>query len=170
MQRVASLKVDAPMVVVDYAHTPDAVEKALMTLRNLAARRGGRLWCLLGCGGDRDAGKRPLMAAAAQAHADQVVLTSDNPRTESPQGILAGMLKGLRSTENVWVEVDRAVAIRTLVERADAKDVVLVAGKGHETYQEIQGVRHAFSDVEHVHAALLRRAADPCSSAQEVKA
>ncbi len=170
MQRVASLKVDAPMAVVDYAHTPDAVEKALMSLRALAQARGGRLWCLLGCGGDRDAGKRPLMAAAAQAHADQVVLTSDNPRSESPQAILADMLRGLSATENVLVEVDRAEAIRLLMARAGAQDVVLVAGKGHETYQEIQGVRHAFSDVEHVQAALLRRAANPCSSAQEVKA
>lgn len=170
MQRVGGLKADAPMVVVDYAHTPDAIEKALAALRSLATQRGGRLWCLLGCGGDRDPGKRPLMAAAAETHADAVVLTSDNPRTESPQAILADMVKGLQQAAQVTIESDRAVAIQTLVDRADAKDVVLVAGKGHETYQEIQGVRHAFSDVEQVQTALQRRAARLSQVSQGVQA
>ena len=166
MQRVAGLKTDGPMAVVDYAHTPDAVEKALMSLRPLAAQRGGRLWCLLGCGGDRDTGKRPQMAAAAQAHADCVVMTSDNPRNESPQAILAEMVAGLKQTQAVLIEPDRAIAIDALIHQADAKDVVLVAGKGHETYQEIHGVRHDFSDVEHVQAALQRRAERLCNAPQ----
>lgn len=170
MQRVAGLKTDAPMVVVDYAHTPDAIDKALTALRSLATQRGGRLWCLLGCGGDRDPGKRSLMAASAEAHADGVVLTSDNPRSESPEAILAQMIKGLQQADAVTVEPDRSLAIHALMDRVDVKDVVLVAGKGHETYQEIQGVRHTFSDVEQVQAALQRRAARQCVGPQECKA
>lgn len=170
MQRVATLKTDAPMTVVDYAHTPDAIEKALSALRSLAQQRGGRLWCLLGCGGDRDPGKRPLMAAAAEAFADAVVLTSDNPRSESPQAIVAAMVQGLQHPEKVTVDTDRASAIHALIDQADSQDVVLVAGKGHETYQEIEGVRHAFSDVEHVQAALQRRAARLSHTGQEAKA
>jgi UDP-N-acetylmuramyl-tripeptide synthetase len=170
MQRVATLKTDAPMTVVDYAHTPDAIEKALGALRSLAQQRGGRLWCLLGCGGDRDPGKRPLMAAAAETFADAVVLTSDNPRSESPQAIVAAMVQGLQHPEKVTIDTDRASAIHALIDQADSQDVVLVAGKGHETYQEIQGVRHAFSDVEYVQAALQRRAARLSHTGQEAKA
>ena len=170
MQRVATLKTDAPMTVVDYAHTPDAIEKALSALRSLAQQRGGRLWCLLGCGGDRDPGKRPRMAAAAEAFADAVVLTSDNPRSESPQAIVAAMVQGLQHPEKVTIDTDRASAIHALIDQADSQDVVLVAGKGHETYQEIQGVRHAFSDVEHVQAALQRRAARLSHTGQEAQA
>jgi len=170
MQRVATLTTDAPMTVVDYAHTPDAIEKALSALRSLAQQRGGRLWCLLGCGGDRDPGKRPRMAAAAEAFADAVVLTSDNPRSESPQAIVAAMVQGLQHPEKVTIDTDRASAIHALIDQADSHDVVLVAGKGHETYQEIQGVRHAFSDVEHVQAALQRRAARLSHTGQEAQA
>ena len=147
-----------PLVVVDYAHTPDAVSHALTALRSQAAVRGGRLWCVLGCGGDRDALKRPLMAAAAEAAADQVVLTSDNPRSESPEAILAAMLTGLTRPQQARTQADRALAIAEVVAQAAAQDVVLVAGKGHETEQEIMGVRHPFSDVLHVQAALLHRA------------
>jgi UDP-N-acetylmuramoyl-L-alanyl-D-glutamate--2,6-diaminopimelate ligase len=170
MQRVAALKTDAPMTVVDYAHTPDAIEKALSALRSLAQQRGGRLWCLLGCGGDRDPGKRPQMAAAAEAFADAVVLTSDNPRSESPQAIVAAMIQGLLHPEKVTIDTDRASAIHALIDQADSRDVVLVAGKGHETYQEIQGVRHPFSDVDHVQAALQRRAARLSHAGQEAQA
>jgi UDP-N-acetylmuramoyl-L-alanyl-D-glutamate--2,6-diaminopimelate ligase len=170
MQRVATLKIDSPLSVVDYAHTPDAISKALSALRALANQRGGRLWCLLGCGGDRDPGKRPLMAAAAEAGADHVVLTSDNPRSESPQAILAAMAQGLVNPDQVTLNVDRAAAIACVIDQAECKDVVLVAGKGHETYQEIQGVRHAFSDAEHVKEALQRRAARLCRAHQEEKA
>jgi UDP-N-acetylmuramoyl-L-alanyl-D-glutamate--2,6-diaminopimelate ligase len=170
MQRVVALKIDAPLSVVDYAHTPDAVEKALSALRTLADQRGGRLWCVLGCGGDRDPGKRPLMAAAAQAGADHVVLTSDNPRTESPEAILAAMAQGLKSADQATCLVDRAQAIAWVMEQAENEDVVLVAGKGHETYQEIQGVRQPFSDVEHVEQGLQRRVARFTLAAQEGKA
>jgi len=161
MDGAAASEVDAhlPLVVVDYAHTPDAIAQALTALRAQAAVRGGRLWCVLGCGGDRDASKRPLMAAAAEAGADQVVLTSDNPRSESPEAILADMLAGLSRPHQAQTQADRALAIDQVVARAAAQDVLLVAGKGHETEQEILGVRHAFSDVAHVRMALQQRAA-----------
>ena len=170
MQRVAALKVDVPLSVVDYAHTPDAVEKALSALRGLANQRGGRLWCVLGCGGDRDPGKRPLMATAAEAGADHVVLTSDNPRTESPEAILAAMAQGLKRIDQATCMVDRANAIAWVMAQARDEDVVLVAGKGHETYQEIQGVRQPFSDVEQVQQALQRRAIRVSQAAQEGQA
>ena len=144
-------------MLVDYAHTPDALQQALMALQPLASRPAGRLWVVVGCGGDRDPGKRPQMAAAAEAQADEVVLTSDNPRSEDPQVILAQMRAGLRHPERVTVEVDRARAIGLAAVRAQVADVVLVAGKGHEDYQEIQGVRRPFSDRDEVRAALLGR-------------
>ncbi len=160
MQRVHASAGDErlPLVVVDYAHTPDAVSHALTALRAQTVARGGRLWCVLGCGGDRDVGKRPLMAAAAEAAADQVLLTSDNPRSESPQTILAAMVAGLVHPAQVRIQTDRALAIAEAVAQAAAQDVVLVAGKGHETEQDIMGVRHPFSDVLHVQAALQGRA------------
>jgi UDP-N-acetylmuramoyl-L-alanyl-D-glutamate--2,6-diaminopimelate ligase len=147
-----------PLTLVDYAHTPDAVSQALSALRSQAQVRGGRLWCVLGCGGDRDAGKRPLMAAAAEAVADHVVLTSDNPRSESPEVILKAMQAGLRQPEMAQIQVDRAVAIAEAVMQAAPADVILIAGKGHETTQEIMGVRHPFSDVSQVQSALQQRA------------
>jgi len=145
---------DQPLVVVDYAHTPDAVAQALDALRPLAQSRGGALVCVLGCGGDRDSAKRPLMAAAAQQHADRVVLTSDNPRSEDPHTILAHMLAGLTSPHAVQHILDRGQAIAAAVSQARAHDVVLVAGKGHEDYQEVQGVKQPFSDVAQAQAAL----------------
>jgi UDP-N-acetylmuramoyl-L-alanyl-D-glutamate--2,6-diaminopimelate ligase len=148
-----------PLVVVDYAHTPDAVAHALEALRSQATQRGGRLWCVLGCGGDRDASKRPLMAAAAEAAADQVVLTSDNPRSESPEAILAAMVEGLSQPLQALIQTDRAKAIADVLAQAAAQDVVLLAGKGHETEQEIQGVRYPFSDLAQAHKALQQRAA-----------
>jgi UDP-N-acetylmuramoyl-L-alanyl-D-glutamate--2,6-diaminopimelate ligase len=140
-----------PLVVVDYAHTPDALEKALEALRPTVAA-GHRLVCVFGCGGDRDPGKRPLMGQAAARLADHVIVTSDNPRGEPPMAIieqvLAGMSAGAESIE------DRQVAIFSAVHQAKLGDVVLIAGKGHETYQEIAGVRHPFSDREVARAAL----------------
>ncbi len=130
-----------PLVVVDYAHTPDALEQVLQALQ---AHRQARLICVVGCGGQRDRGKRPLMAGIACAHADQVWLTSDNPRDEDAQSILAEMLSG--ASKPVQVEPDRARAIAAAVAQAQAQDIVLIAGKGHETYQEIAGVRHDFDD------------------------
>jgi UDP-N-acetylmuramyl-tripeptide synthetase len=157
-REVAQSNPELPLVVVDYAHTPDAVAHALMALRSQASHRGGRLWCVLGCGGDRDASKRPLMAAAAEGASDQVVLTSDNPRSESPEAILAAMVSGLRCPQQAQIQVDRALAIAQTLDQAAVQDVVLVAGKGHETEQEIQGVRHPFSDVDQVRIALHQRA------------
>ncbi len=146
-----------PMVLVDYAHTPDALEKALAALQPVTGARQGRLWCVVGCGGDRDPIKRPLMAAVAEREADVVVLTSDNPRSEDPQAILAQMVAGLRAPEQARVLPDRAAAIALSVAAAQPQDVVLIAGKGHEDYQEIQGVRRPFSDVSHAAAALAAR-------------
>jgi UDP-N-acetylmuramoyl-L-alanyl-D-glutamate--2,6-diaminopimelate ligase len=144
-----------PLIVVDYAHTPDALEKALAALRETAAARGGRLVCIFGCGGDRDPAKRPAMGAIAEAHADAVWLTSDNPRREDPAAIIAAIRAGMKSRPAV--EPDRAAAIRAAVSAADARDVLLLAGKGHEPYQETDGVRQPFSDLEHARAALEAR-------------
>ncbi|MDR3451681.1 MAG: UDP-N-acetylmuramoyl-L-alanyl-D-glutamate--2,6-diaminopimelate ligase [Rhodoferax sp.] len=148
---------EQPLVAIDYAHTPDALDKALAALRPLAQQRGGRLWCVFGCGGDRDAGKRPLMAAVAEKNADHVVVTSDNPRSESPEAIIGQILAGLSRGDAVRVQSDRALAIAETVAQAGAQDVVLIAGKGHEDYQEAAGVRHAFSDKTHASQALQRR-------------
>jgi UDP-N-acetylmuramoyl-L-alanyl-D-glutamate--2,6-diaminopimelate ligase len=146
-----------PLVVIDYAHTPDAVAQAVQALLPLAQSRGGELTCVLGCGGDRDAAKRPLMAAAAEQHAQHVVLTSDNPRSEDPQTILNHMLSGLKQASHAIVIADRAQAIAHTVQHARAQDVVLVAGKGHEDYQEISGVKYSFSDVQQARDALAQR-------------
>ena len=147
-----------PLVVIDYAHTPDAVAQAVQALLPLAQSRGGDLTCVLGCGGDRDADKRPMMAAAAEQHAQHVVLTSDNPRSEDPQNILNHMLSGLKHAGSAIVMTDRAQAITQTVQNAHAQDVVLLAGKGHEDYQEISGVKHPFSDVQQARLALQLRA------------
>jgi UDP-N-acetylmuramoyl-L-alanyl-D-glutamate--2,6-diaminopimelate ligase len=134
-----------PLAVVDYAHTPDALDKALLALRPGVQARGGKLWCVFGCGGDRDRSKRPLMAQAAQRHADHVVLTSDNPRTEEPSAILVDIMRGLVKPADL-IEPDRAKAIAAAVRAAAPQDVVLIAGKGHEDYQIIGTTKHAFSD------------------------
>jgi len=152
-----------PLAVVDYAHTPDALTQALQALQPMARERGGRLWCVFGCGGDRDPHKRPLMAAAAEALADRLVLTSDNPRSEAASAILAQMRAGLRGQTAVVIE-DRAAAIAQAVREAAPADVLLVAGKGHESTQEIAGVFHPFSDVQQLQRALQARAG------QEVRA
>ena len=143
---------EAPLVVIDYAHTPDALEKALQALRPAVAR-GGRLVCVFGCGGDRDPGKRPMMGRAAASLADHVVVTSDNPRSEHPAAIIGQILAGM-PREHVEALEDRQVAIFTAVSQARPGDVILLAGKGHETYQEIAGVRHPFNDREVASAAL----------------
>ena len=150
--------VGQPLAVIDYAHTADALEKALTALRPLATQRGGKLWCVFGCGGNRDASKRPLMAAAAQARADMVCVTSDNPRDEAPQAIIQAVLGGVNLTDQVRVEPDRARAIASALAEAAAADVVLIAGKGHEDYQEIEGQRFPFSDQAQARAALEARA------------
>ena len=140
-----------PTVVVDYAHTPAGLERVLSNLRNLS---GADLWCVFGCGGERDAGKRPLMGAAAARFADHIVLTDDNPRGEDPGEIVAAIRAALIDHPDVWIEHDRARAIREAVLKASAGDVVLVAGKGHEAWQWVAGERHPFSDRAVVEAAL----------------
>ncbi|HYF21011.1 MAG TPA: UDP-N-acetylmuramoyl-L-alanyl-D-glutamate--2,6-diaminopimelate ligase [Ramlibacter sp.] len=146
-----------PLVAVDYAHSPDALDKALLALRPLAQQRGGQLWCVFGCGGDRDATKRPLMAAVAEKNADRVVVTSDNPRSEKPEAIISQILLGLTHRDTVEVQADRARAIAETVAAAAAQDVVLLAGKGHEDYQEVAGVKHPFDDRVQARAALEAR-------------
>jgi UDP-N-acetylmuramoyl-L-alanyl-D-glutamate--2,6-diaminopimelate ligase len=157
MQRVAAGRSDIPEVVVDYAHTPDALDKVLQALRPLAQARGGQLVCVFGCGGNRDPGKRPLMGAIAERLADRVVVTSDNPRNEAPAEILAHIVAGLVQPQAATVVEDRRAAITQAVRGADARDVVVIAGKGHEDYQEIAGVKHPFSDVGEAASALAQR-------------
>ncbi|MGE0384853.1 MAG: UDP-N-acetylmuramoyl-L-alanyl-D-glutamate--2,6-diaminopimelate ligase [Gammaproteobacteria bacterium] len=143
---------DAPLVLVDYAHTPDALTKALAAARSLGA--GGRLWCVFGCGGNRDPGKRAPMGAIAAASADRVILTSDNPRYEEPERIMDDIELGMTGSGPFAREPDRRLAIRLAVSNAAPGDVVLVAGKGHEDYQQVGDARAAFSDRAEVLAAL----------------
>lgn len=159
MQRVEVA--GAPLVLVDYAHTPDALEQALRALQPLARARGGRLWCVFGCGGDRDAAKRPLMGAIAARLGDRVVLTSDNPRSERPSLILAQILAGVSGRSDVDVVEDRAQAIAWSLAEAAPQDTVLIAGKGHEQTQEIAGTCRPFSDAAHAQQALRRRQEQP---------
>ena len=162
MQQIA--RAGQPLAVVDYAHTPDALAKVLAALRPVAESRGGRLWCVFGCGGDRDAGKRPLMGAAAQQGADRGIVTSDNPRSEPPAVIIEQIVRGMRAAEGWSTEPDRAAAIARALAQADACDVVLLAGKGHEPYQDIAGVRRPFSDLTQAQEALARREALPANA------
>lgn len=148
---------DAPLVVIDYAHTPDALEKTLGALHQVAQDRGGRLWCVFGCGGDRDPGKRPQMGRIAQM-ADHVVVTSDNPRSEEPRAIIEQIVAGMDETASPWQAIeDRAAAILSAVKHAARPDVILLAGKGHEPYQEIKGRKMPFSDADHAALALTAR-------------
>jgi UDP-N-acetylmuramoyl-L-alanyl-D-glutamate--2,6-diaminopimelate ligase len=146
---------DRPLVVVDYAHTPDALEKVLQALRPIAGRRGGKLLAVFGAGGDRDAAKRPLMGAIASRLADRVMVTSDNPRSEEPVSIIAQIQKGIAVIHES--EPDRAQAIAKMIISAADADVVLIAGKGHENYQEVAGKRLPFSDAAAAREALARR-------------
>lgn len=161
---------DGPLVVVDYAHTPDALGRALDALRDTASARGGKLVCVFGCGGDRDTAKRPLMGELASRLADVVILTNDNPRSEDPSVILDDILKGMVGHQP-QVQQDRAAAILGAVWQADAADVVLLAGKGHETYQESNGERKPFDDREWAGLALAwRRGATLCSDSRRLVA
>jgi len=148
--------VGEPLVVVDYAHTPDALEQTLRALAHTRASRQGRLVCVFGCGGDRDPGKRPLMGEVASRLADKVMITSDNPRTEDPDLIIRQILEGAPEARSM---PDRAEAICRAISEARDDDVILVAGKGHEDYQEINGHKHHFSDAEHASSALAKRRA-----------
>jgi UDP-N-acetylmuramoyl-L-alanyl-D-glutamate--2,6-diaminopimelate ligase len=148
---------ERPLAVIDYAHTPDALEKVLQALRPVAAQRGGSLVAVFGAGGDRDPTKRPVMGAVAARLADRVVVTSDNPRSEAPLEIISQITRGIDRPHDI--EPDRARAIELAIARADGADVILVAGKGHESYQEIAGRRLPFSDAQVARAALARRGA-----------
>jgi UDP-N-acetylmuramoyl-L-alanyl-D-glutamate--2,6-diaminopimelate ligase len=141
LQRVEAAS--GPDVFVDYAHTPAAVESALRALRQHC---GGKLWCVFGCGGDRDRGKRPLMGRAVEKNADRMVITNDNPRSEDPGQIIGAILDGTDNRAAATVIEDRAAAIGWAISSAAAGDVVLLAGKGHENYQLIGGERRDFSD------------------------
>ncbi|MGH6622391.1 MAG: Mur ligase family protein, partial [Burkholderiaceae bacterium] len=156
MQRVQSA--GGPLAIIDYAHTPDALTQAIAALRPLVQQRGGRLWVVFGAGGDRDAGKRAPMGAAAAA-ADVVIVTSDNPRTEDPQRIVAEVAAGAKAAGELLTIVERAAAIEKAIGAAANADVVLIAGKGHEDYQIVGAEKRPFSDVEHARLALARREA-----------
>ncbi len=145
---------DAPIVIVDYAHTPDALERVLAQTRALTA---GTLTCVFGCGGERDRAKRPLMGAAAGRHADRIVLTDDNPRGEDPQAIIDEIRSGIAARQSVTVERDRAAAIMMAIAGATTGDTIVVAGKGHESEQLTAGERRSFSDRVTVREALLQR-------------
>jgi UDP-N-acetylmuramoyl-L-alanyl-D-glutamate--2,6-diaminopimelate ligase len=143
-----------PLVVVDYAHTPDALEQALASLKPVARAAGGQLVVVFGCGGDRDRGKRSLMGTVASRHADRIFLTSDNPRSEDPQAIIAEIASGVTLEYEALAE--RRQATQRAIASAASQDVVLLAGKGHEEYQEIAGVRSAYSDIREAERALKR--------------
>jgi UDP-N-acetylmuramoyl-L-alanyl-D-glutamate--2,6-diaminopimelate ligase len=143
---------DDVIAVIDYAHTPDALQKVLETLR---AAVSGKVICVMGCGGDRDKSKRPLMGAIAEKFSDQVWVTSDNPRSEQAAQIIADICSGM--SHKPWVELERDVAIKSAIQSANPGDVVLIAGKGHEDYQEVGGHRLPFSDVQCARLALAAR-------------
>ncbi|GAB3262003.1 Mur ligase family protein [Chitinimonas naiadis] len=151
---------EQPLVVIDYAHTPDALEKALTTLRDVMPKRR-RLYCIFGCGGDRDRGKRPEMGRIACTLSNTIIITNDNPRTEDPKRIIRDILEGVDGADaehqqhgDYSVQSDRAEAIRSAIELAEPGDVILIAGKGHEEYQDMNGVKTPFSDEQHAKAAL----------------
>jgi UDP-N-acetylmuramoyl-L-alanyl-D-glutamate--2,6-diaminopimelate ligase len=154
MELVFGKSEQAPLAVVDFAHTPDALEKTLKVLHDLAIKRSGDIWCVFGCGGDRDRLKRPIMGRIAEQYATHVMLTSDNPRTESPEQIIAEILSGIEYPEDVLVNTDRATAILQVIRQAKTQDIVLVAGKGHEETQEVAGKKHPFSDQLHLQLAM----------------
>lgn len=153
MQRFGGMR--QPVVVVDYAHTPDALEKVLLALREVNVATGGKLICVFGCGGDRDRGKRPMMGLVAERFSDHCIVTSDNPRSEDPQCIVADVVGGMNDKHH-QVILERALAIESAINQACSSDTVLVAGKGHEDYQEINGVKYPFSDAQVVQQVLQR--------------
>jgi len=156
MERINPHDTDNPLMLVDYAHTPDALEKTLQALRPMANARNGKLICVFGCGGNRDSSKRPLMGKIAAHLADRIILTSDNPRHENPELIIDQIISGIDQTDLTRVRrvTDRAFAILTSVKNAHKNDIVLVAGKGHERTQEIAGNQFVFSDQDHIRLAM----------------
>ncbi len=141
----------APNVLVDYAHTPDALLQVLLSVQQHCV---GEIWCVFGCGGDRDCSKRSIMVSMAEANCDKLVLTQDNPRTEDPMAIIDDMLKGAKKPEKITTKLDRREAIQFAIRQAKVQDLVVIAGKGHETVQILDGKQIAFSDIEEVQKAL----------------
>ncbi len=156
MQRFGG-KQGQPLVVVDYAHTPDALDQVCQALR---AHHPGKLWCVFGCGGNRDQGKRAIMGRIADRYADHIILTNDNPRFEEPEAIVADIKSGITTSESLDVILDRASAIDTAIKRAGAQDIILIAGKGHEAYQEVKRDKLIFSDIDQIQIALQEQAND----------
>jgi UDP-N-acetylmuramoyl-L-alanyl-D-glutamate--2,6-diaminopimelate ligase len=148
----------SPLSIVDFAHTPDGLAKTLNTLLPIAQKRGGQLICVFGCGGNRDKSKRPLMGKMATQIANKIILTNDNPRHEDPMGIIENILQGIAADQmsKVTISEDRAFAILSAVKMAQTNDVILIAGKGHETTQEVMGKKLPFSDQDHLRLALRR--------------
>jgi len=165
MQRFGSAQ--QPMVIVDYAHSPDALEKVLLGIREIRKPQAnkqysGKLICVFGCGGDRDRGKRAMMGKVAERFSDYCIITSDNPRSENPHAIIADVVSGM-SSGNHEIMVDRASAIQGAIHDAQQSDIVLIAGKGHEAYQEINGIKHPFSDAQVALQALKNRRFGVCA-------
>jgi UDP-N-acetylmuramoyl-L-alanyl-D-glutamate--2,6-diaminopimelate ligase len=133
----------SPYVLVDYAHTPDALENVLSTLSQL---KKGNLWVIFGCGGDRDKSKRPIMGKAAALHADRIIVTSDNPRSEDPEQIINDIIQGIPNSNQITKLSNREEAITFALKHAKEQDIILIAGKGHEAYQQIGSIKHVFSD------------------------
>ncbi|WEJ62051.1 UDP-N-acetylmuramoyl-L-alanyl-D-glutamate--2,6-diaminopimelate ligase [Thiomicrorhabdus lithotrophica] len=147
----------SPTIILDFAHTPDALEQVLTAVRSHLIDGNGALKVVFGCGGNRDQGKRPLMGAIAQSLADKVILTSDNPRDEAPAKIIKEIAAGINQSDSVQSMVDRKEAISQVLDHAKEQDIIVIAGKGHEDYQEISGVKHPFSDAEVVQDWLLTK-------------
>jgi UDP-N-acetylmuramoyl-L-alanyl-D-glutamate--2,6-diaminopimelate ligase len=147
-------KEKTPLVIIDYAHTPDALMQVLTALR---AHCQQQLWCVFGCGGDRDRGKRPLMASVAESFSDHFIITQDNPRTEDPKQIFDDMCQGLKYPKKAIIEMDRKKAINFAIQAANAGDIVVIAGKGHEDYQIIGTEKKPFSDQVEAQQALSRK-------------
>lgn len=146
---------DQVYVAIDFAHTPDALSRAIIYLRMNLSTQGGKLWCIFGCGGDRDKKKRALMGSSAENNADQLVITTDNPRSESNDAIVEDILVGIRDINSIYIEHDRQQAINYAINAASITDIILVAGKGDEKYQEIGGIKYPFSDAQVVTKALM---------------
>jgi len=144
--RFESVELDGKVAIVDYAHTPDALENVCLGVRK--SYKNSKLITVFGCGGDRDSSKRPIMGQIAQQHSDHIVVTSDNPRSEEPQNIINDILKGVDVSKSVSIEADRKKAIHLALSLANSGDIVLIAGKGHETYQEVKGVKTPFDDLK----------------------
>jgi UDP-N-acetylmuramoyl-L-alanyl-D-glutamate--2,6-diaminopimelate ligase len=149
-----------PVVLVDYAHTPDALENVASTLDDIKTE-GHILHIIFGCGGNRDKTKRPKMAAIAETYGDKITVTSDNPRNEDPDAIIDEIMKGFNNPKSITRITDRKKAIKQAITNADANTMILIAGKGHETYQEVAGERHDFDDRAIARAALGNRNMNP---------